>query len=158
MRSPDLVSDPPRAEFLSDLDFRDLNHEIPGTKLRLMLLAVLLYFSARLGRAVRVPAGFVTDLGSVPRIAWSVVPPIGRADGGYVLHDWLYQAGGVTRAEADAVLYEAMRVAGVNRVLAWTIWSGVRVGGWHAWGAYRRRDAVEVAAKLELAGLPPEAA
>ena len=26
----------------------------------------------------RVPAGFVTDLASVPRILWSILPPFGR--------------------------------------------------------------------------------
>lgn len=151
-----------KSAFLSDLDFRDLNYESPEGKIRLMLLAVLRYASERLGRIVEVPARFVTDLGSVPQIAWSLVPPIGKADGGYVLHDWLYQQGGVTRGEADAVLYEAMRVAGVSRVLAWTIWSGVRVGGWVGWREYRKREVIEVAAKTEArlaaAGLPPEAA
>jgi Protein of unknown function (DUF1353) len=132
--------------FHTPLDFRDLNRESPG-RLRLMLLAAFLYSSALLQRQIRVPATFVTDLGSVPRWLWSLVPPIGPADAGYVLHDWLYQAGGVTRGEADGVLYEAMRAAGVSAGLAWTVYGGVRACGWWSWRKYRRMERVEVEAK-----------
>lgn len=84
-----------------------------------------------------VPTGFKTDLASIPRALWSVVSPIGKYDAAAVLHDYLYQTGGVTRAEADATLNEAMGVSGVGRWTRWTIYSGVRVGGWVVWNKYR---------------------
>jgi Protein of unknown function (DUF1353) len=77
-----------------------------------------------------VPVGFVTDFGSIPQIFWSLESPIGKAGKGYVLHDLLYRTKGlVTRAQADAILFEAITLLDVSWWSRWTIWSGVRVGG-----------------------------
>jgi len=40
---------------------------------------------------VTVPAGFVTDLASVPRLLWAIVPRDGLYNGAAVVHDFLYQ-------------------------------------------------------------------
>ena len=40
---------------------------------------------------VTVPAGFVTDLASVPRLLWAIVPRDGLHNGAAVVHDFLYQ-------------------------------------------------------------------
>lgn len=85
------------------------------------------------GDLIEVPVGFLTDLGSVPQILWNIIPPIGKPLRGYVLHDWLYAKQDRTRAECDAVLLEAMEVAGVSLIKRTTIYLGVRVGGWMAW-------------------------
>lgn len=37
-----------------------------------------------------VPAGFTTDLASVPKFLWWILPPFGRHSRAAVLHDWLY--------------------------------------------------------------------
>lgn len=89
-----------------------------------------------------VPAGFHTDLASIPRALWSVLPPVGRYDAAAVVHDFLYQTGAingvaVTRSEADSCLNEAMAVLGVSRWQRWPIYLGVRVGGWVVWNSYR---------------------
>ena len=98
---------------------------------------------------VRVPPGFVTDFASVPRALWNVLPPTGRYGKAAVVHDYLYQTRNwpntanrvaVTRAEADTVLREGMNVLGVRWSQRWTIYSGVRVGGWRTWNRYRRSD------------------
>lgn len=125
------------SRFTTDLCFQD-NDGLPYT-----LLTALRYESALLGHVVVVPAGFKTDLASIPRIAWNVLPKSGRYDRAAVVHDFLYAtaAGGITRGQADGVLSEAMGVLGVG---AWTrriIYTAVRVGGWKPWGAYRRGDA-----------------
>ena len=101
------------------------------------LVTPFVYASDRLHRLILVPAGFRTDLASIPRVLWNVLPPVSKADHAAVIHDFLYQTGGVTRADADAVLNEAMEVAGVARVQRWLIYAGVRVGGWKVWNAYR---------------------
>lgn len=88
---------------------------------------------------IDVPAGFKTDLASIPRGLWNVLPPVGRYDAAAVVHDLLYQRNGCTRAEADAVLLEAMGVLGVGRLARWTIYAGVRTGGWVVWNNYRKR-------------------
>lgn len=85
------------------------------------------------GDKIRVPEGFMTDLGSVPQIFWNLIPPIGKPLRGYVLHDWLYAKQDRSRAKCDGVLLEAMEVAGVFLAKRWTIYLGVRAGGWLAW-------------------------
>lgn len=134
--------------FRSGLFFEDLSHEdAAGNKIRLKLVSPLVYDSAILGYQVIAPAGFVTDLGSVPQALWNIVPPIGRADGGYVIHDWLYQNGKTTRKQADDVLREALEVRQVRKSLRMVIWLGVRAGGWRSWNGYRQRAATEQIAK-----------
>jgi hypothetical protein len=123
--------------FLSKLLFED-DGGLPFT-----LIHPLGYLSDRLNAPVIVPAGFKTDLASIPRPLWAVLPPVGKYDAAAVVH-FLYQqpqgAPHVNRADADAVLNEAMEACGVGRVARWTIYAGVRVGGWKIWGAYRKAD------------------
>ena len=91
-------------------------------------------------RIIRVPAGFKTDLASIPKVLWSVLPPIGKYDAPAVLHDALYQFDAATRKQADDVLYEAMKATSVGWRTRWTIYAGVRVGGWKSWNGYRHRE------------------
>lgn len=96
-----------------------------------------LVWEDRRGR-VGVPAGFVTDFASIPR-----VPPVlyallaDRLYASAVLHDWLYRVDGVTRQEADAVFYRAARAEGVPWWTAWLAWLGVRMFGGPTWARYR---------------------
>ena len=79
-----------------------------------------------------VPAGFVSDFASVPRIFWSWIPPHGRYLWASVVHDFLYHVGapsGITRAEADHVFYQMMLHAGVSKWRARIMYGAVRVGG-----------------------------
>ncbi|WNW10137.1 DUF1353 domain-containing protein [Pseudomonas sp. DTU_2021_1001937_2_SI_NGA_ILE_001] len=46
-----------------------------------------------------------------------------------ILHDWLYGAGRLSRAQCDAVFYRALRADGVARWRAWIFYIGVRIGG-----------------------------
>ncbi len=99
---------------------------------------------------VAIPTGFVTDFASIPRALWPVLPPTGTYGKAAVVHDWLYQMRIIdhhphemrlcTRAEADATLNEAMIVLGVGRWTRWTIYGGVRIGGWAAWNHYRSQE------------------
>jgi hypothetical protein len=102
----------------------------------------LVYVSAVYGGTLTIPAGFKTDLASIPRGLWNVLPQVGRYDAAAVVHDYLYQMPlGVDRSEADAILLEAM---GVLKVGWWTrtvIYSAVRVGGGKIWANYRAQEA-----------------
>ena len=95
------------------------------------------------GDTIEVPVGFVTDLGSVPQILWNLIPPIGKPLRGYVLHDWLYFQQARSRAKSDGILLEAMGVAGVNWFKRWTIYLGVRSGGWIAWSQNKKKKESE---------------
>ncbi len=80
-------------------------------------------------REIVVPAGFETDLDSVPRIpvlhAWLK----GRATEAAVVHDYLYNQC-VDRKFADKTMLEAMVAQGVPWWRRYPIYWGVRAGGW----------------------------
>lgn len=74
-----------------------------------------------------VPAGFVTDLASVPRIPGAYLLFGNRARRAAILHDWLYTER-YPRDWADAVFHAAMQHE-VNAPAAYAMWLAVRVGG-----------------------------
>lgn len=82
---------------------------------------------------IEVPVGFETDLGSVPRMFWNILPPIGPASLGFVVHDYLYSTQPCSRFEADGVLLRAMKATKTHWAARWAIYLGVRFGGWYAW-------------------------
>ena len=62
---------------------------------------------------IRIPAGTVTDLASVPRLLWAIFPPNGRYAKAAIVHDFLYANAMGTKAWADGVFLDAMTVLGV---------------------------------------------
>jgi hypothetical protein len=97
------------------------------------------------GVMIDVPAGFVTDFASIPRIFWNIAPPSYYAKPA-ILHDWLYYNGAVgdlvvTRAQADKTFRDALKETGVNGTRRWIMWSAVRTFGGRAWNVYRDNDA-----------------
>jgi hypothetical protein len=94
-----------------------------------ILRAPLIYQSDVARQTFTVPAGFQTDLASVPRIPliYDLVGDTSRKAA--VVHDWLYGAGLVPRDVADAVLREASQVTGVPGWRRWLMYLGVRIGG-----------------------------
>lgn len=98
---------------------------------------------------ITVPAGFVTDLASVPRWAWIIVPPDGPWVKAAIIHDYLYATGGTgkwkrqaasitrpepySRLEADRILREGMENRGVGAFARGLIYAAVRIGGGPGW-------------------------
>ena len=82
-----------------------------------------------------VPKGFITDLTSIPRPLWNILPPWDDYGPAAIIHDWIYwkQPPKWTRARADKLMLEAMGKLGVGWWKRWTIYAGIRVGGWVAW-------------------------
>lgn len=97
------------------------------------LLAPLVYRSAILKRDVIVPVGFSTDLASVPRVPLAYMLAGGTAKKAAVVHDYLYTERLCSRAEADAVLEEAMTASGQPWWRIKLMWAGVRLGGGSHW-------------------------
>lgn len=89
----------------------------------------LVYKSEIASTIIKVPAGFVTDLASIPRLPFVYLILNGLADEAGVVHDYLYSIGMFSRALSDKVLYEACLVTGVATWKASAIYAGVRVGG-----------------------------
>jgi hypothetical protein len=121
---------------------------------------------------VTVPPKFVTDFASVPRPFWFVISPWGRHGRAAIVHDFLYQLGGVThpaagtmrrpsKTESDRLFRKAMgaldqlilgkkRVARLRLALAWprrwVMWTAVALFGHRA---YKREQSKGTAPPLE---------
>ncbi len=87
---------------------------------------------------IRVPAGLVTDLCSVPPIARCFVSRVGPHLEASIVHDWLYVAWQVEEGEgktetnrkfADDVFRAAMKKANVNSFKCWAMYRAVRCFG-----------------------------
>jgi hypothetical protein len=103
---------------------------------RWRLLQRIRYDDPAIG-TIEVPAGYVTDFASVPRIAVWLIPRFGRYTVAAILHDRLLTdclgVGMVTARDADRLFREALREVGTPPVRRWLMWTGVR------WGALASR-------------------
>lgn len=101
------------------------------------LHADLRYQSAVLGKVITVPAGFVTDFASVPRLPFAYLLAGATSVKPSVVHDFLYRSRPheCTRAQADAVLREGSLAIGEPSWRCWMMWFSVRMFGSAAWAA-----------------------
>jgi hypothetical protein len=88
---------------------------------------------------ITVPAGFETDLASIPRMVRGVpgFEPTGLSRRPAVLHDYLYASGDRSRRAADVLFYYALRAETVPELIARTYFRAVRLGGSGAWARHR---------------------
>jgi hypothetical protein len=84
-------------------------------------------------RAVVVPRHFVTDLASVPRVFWSLMPRDGVYAYPAIVHDYLYWDQSRPKAEADQILEWSMEDLEVSKAQVLAITQAVRVFGDTAW-------------------------
>lgn len=96
-------------------------------------LAAKLIYDSHDGRRFTVPAGFRTDLASIPQLAQAVIGRWERHAPAAVLHDWLYAAQPVDRRDADRLFAEALFAAGVPLWKRAAMWMAVRAAGGRAW-------------------------
>lgn len=114
------------SRFLTPLDLRDNEGQ---TDARWIVLAPLVYESDVAKRTITVPAGFPTDLASVPRLPIIYSLFGNKARRASVVHDYLYTSGRASREIADAVFREASEATGIPAWCRWVMWAGVRIGG-----------------------------
>lgn len=69
-------------------------------------------------RDIKVPSGFITDMGTIPRSLWFVFDPINQYGHAVVIHDYALKI--MQRPNADRRFREALRAVGVSewRVMA----------------------------------------
>lgn len=78
-------------------------------------------------RMWHVPAGFITDFASVPRLPFAYWLTGGTGHRAAVVHDFLCRTG-ADRKVADALFHEMLLDTGVKSRRAWVMWAGVRIG------------------------------
>lgn len=86
---------------------------------------------------VYVPAGYLTDGASVPRIFWDAIPPWGAYGQAAVVHDMLCEyltvftddgkEVSITRKQADNILRDALKVLNIPTRTRWFIYAGVKL-------------------------------
>ena len=99
----------------------------------------LVYQSEHLNCRVTVPAGFHTDLASVPRLPLIWLLWGYRSHREAVVHDYLYRTNahpGVTYYAANRVFFEAMAARGKKWTVKYPMYFGVVLGGWTAFRKY----------------------
>jgi hypothetical protein len=82
--------------------------------------------SDRSAPPIAVPAGFVTDLASIPRALWWWQAPHAATMGPAILHDYLYWDQTCAKDEADAIMYLAMVDSGMGDGDAGAVYLGIR--------------------------------
>ncbi|ECQ1025024.1 phage tail protein [Salmonella enterica subsp. diarizonae] len=87
------------------------------------------YLSDDNSDVIEVPAGFITDLASVPRIFWAFMPPDGKYAKAAIIHDYLYDNALRTKKEADLIFLDGMTVLGVPRWKCVIMYYAVRIFG-----------------------------
>lgn len=90
------------------------------------------YYTGPVG-AVAVPNGRQTDFASIPRLLRWKYDKVGPYLRAAMYHDELYREQLGSRAVADALFLEWMRDDGVDLLTRWTLYAGVRLGGWWFW-------------------------
>lgn len=124
------------AHFASDLNIRVIGNR------SWMLLDDLVFYSAVYRGLFVAPAGFQTDLASIPRLVWNVFPKVGLHDKAAVIHDAAYANALMTFEDrlarrriftvkdvADTLFREGMEAEGVNVCSRWFMYRTVLVFG-----------------------------
>lgn len=72
---------------------------------------------------------FITDLASIPRLLWRILPPFGNYTNAAVLHDFLYFTAIFDRETCDEIFYLSMKKDGVKRWKSYLMYKAVRYFG-----------------------------
>lgn len=125
------------SQILSALDLRYIDGKVWD------LLADFTVISNELG-LITVYAGEPTDFNSIPLGLREILPPDEYGEAA-VLHDHVYKTGAVrgepvTRAQADRLHREFLIYRHAPGWKVHAMFIGLRLGGWKAWGRYRRRE------------------
>lgn len=86
------------------------------------------------GETITVPAGFVSDLASIPRPLWTIFPPDGSYTQAAVLHDWLCKNKGKVEKQYDykqvsKIFLESLNVLEVSFLTRQAMYYGVLLFG-----------------------------
>lgn len=87
-------------------------------------------------KIIKIPTGFNTDLASVPKIFWPILPPFGKYTNAAIIHDFLYSKYNLTdinRKEADRMFLKIMKFYKVNNIKRHLIYLAVRLFGKNRW-------------------------
>lgn len=82
---------------------------------------------------ILIPAGYVTDFASVPRLLRGIIQPSGNHNLAVLVHDWLYDNRLYTRKFADREMLYWLKMSGCSNLKAYTMYYACRLGGRSWW-------------------------
>ena len=82
---------------------------------------------------VEAPRGFVTDLASIPRVLWPIMPPTSRYTHAAIIHDFHYWTQTISRSDADEILSIGMGELNVPGWTTFAVYNAVKLAGGSAW-------------------------
>lgn len=89
---------------------------------------------------ISVPEGFETDLASIPRGFWWILPPHGKYGKAAVIHDYCYRTACYDKKRSDEIFLEGMIVLNVKKWKRNTIYYAVKWFGGLAWKKRRKEE------------------
>ncbi len=122
--------------FLTELRFEN----IPGELGRFRLVKPLMFLYKPTDEIFTVPAGFPTDLASIPKAFQNVASKLGKNIKAAILHDYLYAKGFTTKKLADKIFLIAMKECGVKFWKRRLMYLAVKWFGGSAWAEHREKD------------------
>lgn len=117
------------------------------------ILEMPVVYMTRTDEIIIVPAGFLTDLASIPRIFQTLFPVNGRHRSAAIVHDYLFVIQDRPRAAVDKIFLEAMEDCGVGWFQRRAMYLAVRTGGWVPWSTNAKALAEDRQAHLAANGL-----
>lgn len=78
-----------------------------------------------------VPKGFRTDLGSIPKPLWNILPPHGLVKKPAVIHDWYCVTKTISSMKAASLFLECMKTENIKYHKRYAMYWGVVIGGPH---------------------------
>lgn len=143
------------ARFITETTLTILRGQFRQGRQLYRLHSTVVYESDLLNTRIYVPAGYITDLASVPKLPLLWLMAGGSGAEAAVIHDYLYSTHAVagrpvTRSEADAVFREAIAASEDVNAPGSLMWLAVRVGGWRAWDAPGPDQPAIVQAAMEI--------
>lgn len=91
--------------------------------------------------AVHVPRGFVTTMGSVPQIFWSLLPPESHFIYASVVLDYLYWDQKTSREDANRIFREMLLELNATQSQVDVLYEAVKIFGQAAWDASAKSKA-----------------
>jgi len=91
-----------------------------------------------------VPAGFKSDLASIPRPIWPIIAPFELSIAATLVHDMLYRSSGksgditMSREDVDLLFYTILIYDGVPKWKALAAYYSVRLFGKVPWNRYKK--------------------
>lgn len=83
------------------------------------------------GKYIKIPPGYITDLGSIPWYARWLISPSDESILAFILHDFIYGKGGpdMGRRDTDRVLRECSKAMGQDKLTVKITYVAVVIGG-----------------------------